>query len=65
VKAGPLVVPGLGRSGSDATPEGAGMITQRRRLERLRGTLMKLVGQMESCMMIMDDIERLKKGREE
>jgi hypothetical protein len=32
--------------------------TQRRRLERLQTTLMKLVAQIESCKLMIDDIEK-------
>jgi len=31
--------------------------TPRRRLERMQGTLMKMVAQLESCKMMMDDTD--------
>jgi hypothetical protein len=34
--------------------------SQRRRIERLQGTLMKLVAQLESCKLIMDDIQNMR-----
>jgi len=34
--------------------------SQRRRLERLQITLLKLVAQIESCKLIMDDIQKVR-----
>ena len=34
-------------------------MTTRRRLEKLQGTLMKLVANLESCKLLLDDISNL------